>query len=130
MKKLSSIILILFCIFSFNTCFQVNPILAKEEPLPELPLDVELNEQSDDILDQPVFQDENKKIENKGAKHRLSSIFIKILGGFLLLLVVIICGSFIWIANLQRQREKRRKKQSANANVINAVDNFARRKLK
>ena len=132
MKKILSVLLTVFCIFSFSTCFIVNQASAEppaiQEELPELPMDGQVD---DDVLKEPIFTPENKK-ENKSNKVtvKIKSIFLRLVGGAALLVIVIFCGSFIWFANLQRSRNSRKKKQSVDSNIIDAVDNFARHRIK
>ena len=112
MKKIFSIILIIFCIFSFNTCFNAQKTMA----LPftqEQSTQVAVEKQNEDVLEKPVFAPEQKKVQAKEFTGKLSSIIIKVFGGALLFLVIVICLSFIWFANLQRQNERRK---SANRN--------------
>lgn len=131
MKKIFSIILIIFCIFSFNTSFFISPTFAENAAVNEVIDTALVNADKEDLLDQPVFEEEQAPppIMNKFVG-KLSSLIINILGGILLLVVVIICLSFIWFTNLQRKQEKKKKYQAANSNVINAVDNFARHRIK
>lgn len=134
MKKILSILLTIFCIFSFNACFNVGSAIAEPQAaqaageLPELPMDGQVD---DDVLREPIFTPENKK-EKKGNKVtvKIKSIFLRLVGGAALLVIVIFCGSFIWFANLQRSRNSRKKKLSADSNIIDAVDNFARHRIK
>lgn len=131
MKKISSIILLMFCIFSFSTCFNEQYVTALPFDNQEQTTQAVAEKQStDDVLEKPVFEPEKKQTQTKQITSKLSSIVIKIFGGTLLLLVVIICLSFIWVANIQRRNEKRKKRMSADGNVINAVDNFARHRIK
>ncbi|MCR4881714.1 MAG: hypothetical protein K6A44_07175 [bacterium] len=131
MKKLLSLLLSIFCIFSFNTCFKINYVAAAPEPtqqeLPELPMDGQVD---DDVLREPIFNPEKKKKEPNKIGLKMKSILVQLLCGIALVVVIVFCGSFVWFANLQRRGNERRKKQSANTNVIDAVDNFARRRIK
>ena len=131
MKKIFSIILIIFCIFSFNICFQVNSVYAQNVAIEDV-IDPNLAEPQDgDVLEKPVFdENEVQQTSKNKIKGSLFSLIIKIFGGILLTLVVIICLSFIWVANLQRKKEKTKKQVGADINVINAVDNFARHRIK
>lgn len=132
MKKIFSILIAIICIFSFNCCFLTNLVNANPATSPQTELVQKIaNNTPDkvDVLDEPVFQDDNAQKKQKFTG-KLSSIIIKIFGGALLLLVVVICLSFILVANEQRRREKRKKKLGANSNVINAVDNFAKHRIK
>lgn len=131
MKKLLSLLLSIFCIFSFNTCFNINYVMAApdavQQELPELPMDGHVD---DDVLHEPIFTPEKKKKDTNKIGFKMKSILVQTLCGVALVIVIIFCGSFVWFANLQRRGNARRKKQSANENVINAVDNFARRRIK
>ncbi len=130
MKKIFSIILLMFCVLSFNTCFNEQQIKALPFGNNEQTTQVAVEKQAEDVLEKPVFEHEKKQPQAKKFTGKLSSIVIKIFGGVLLFLVIVICLSFIWVANLQRKNEKRKKRMSADANVINAVDNFARHRIK
>ncbi len=131
MKRISSIILMILCIFSFNTCFQINSVQAEPTSVAQAVDNTILDtKNAEDILEKPVFEPETQQTKNTMLKGKLSSLIIKVFGGVLLFLVVIICLSFIWFANLQRKKEKRQRRMSADANVINAVDNFARHRIK
>lgn len=129
MKKLFFILVISFCIFSYNLNynipFSITPAIAETT----LTQDNQKTSQ-EDILDKPIFQEEQKLSTAKQFSGKLSSIIIKIFGGVLLLLVGIICLSFIWFANLQRKKDKKRKKTGFDSNVINAVENFAKLRIK
>lgn len=129
MKKLFFILILSFCIFSFNpNCnipFSITPAIA-ETTIAQDNLDSSL----EDILNKPVFQEEQKPSNAKQFTGKLSSIIIKIFGGILLLLVGLICLSFIWFANLQRKKDKKRKKTGLDSNVIDAVENFAKLRIK
>ena len=131
MKKIFSIILSIFCIFSFNICFDTGYAQAAPDPvtkeLPELPMDGKVD---NDVLREPIFNSDKKKQEPNKVTVKIKSIILQIIGGAALLVIIIFCGSFIWFANLQRKRDDRRKKQGANSNVIDAVDNFARHRIK
>ena len=131
MKKIFSIILTIFCIFSFNTCFMTEYAFAEPEvpnkELPELPMDGKVD---DDVLKEPIFNTETKKTKQNKVTVKIKSIFLRLLGGAALLVVVIFCVSFVWFANLQRSRNSRKKKQNIDSNVIDAVDNFARHRIK
>ena len=131
MKKIFSVILSIFCIFSFNMCFDTNyaqaapDVITKE--LPELPMDGKVD---NDVLREPIFNADKKQKEPNKVTVKIKSIILQLIGGAALLVIIIFCGSFIWFANLQRKRDDRRKKQGANSNVIDAVDNFARHRIK
>ena len=131
MKKLLATILSVFCIFSFNTCFNINYVSAAPETaqqeLPELPMDGHVD---DDVLHEPIFNPEKKKKEPSKLGTKMKSIFVQVLSGVALVLVIVFCGSFVWFANIQRKRDERRKKQGVDTNVIDAVDNFARHRIK
>ena len=130
MKKIFSIVLIIFCIFSFNLCFQINSVCAQNVAMEDV-INPDLVQQDGDVLEKPVF-DENEipPPPSKKITGSLFSLIIKIFGGLLLTLVVIICLSFIWVANIQRKKEKSKKQVGADINVINAVENFARHRIK
>ena len=130
MKKIFSIILFMFCIFSFNACFNVQKVQALPFNKQEQTTQAVVEKQAEDVLEKPVFEPEKQQTQTKKITSKLSSIIIKIFGGVLLFLVIIICLSFIWFANIQRRSEKRKKRMSADENVINAVDNFARHRIK
>ena len=131
MRKIFSIILFIFCVFSFNTSFFSDDVFAKPADTQQVVEQVAAQPQDvADVLDEPVFEQEQAQPPSKKITGKLSSIIIKIFGGGLLLLVTIICLSFIFFANEQRRREKKKKKLSANSNVINAVDNFAKHRIK
>ena len=129
MKKIFSIILVMLCIFSFNTFFNTQTSSAKSYNIIAVSTTT-IDQQPEDVLERPVFEPEKKQPKVKKITGKLSSLIIKIFGGILLCLVIIICLSFIWFANLQKQRDKKKKRLSANANVINAVDNFAKHRIK
>ncbi len=131
MKKILSILFSIFCIFSFNTCFITERVSAAPEDtakeLPELPMDGKVD---DDILREPIFSPEKKKPEQNKVAIKAKSLFFQIVGGAALLVIIIFCGSFIWFANLQRRRDSRRKKYENDSNVIDAIDNFARHRIR
>ncbi|MCQ2958437.1 MAG: hypothetical protein MJ180_06030, partial [Candidatus Gastranaerophilales bacterium] len=93
MKKLLSLIIFGFLIFSFNTSIQsvfaevstdITAEVANEAPT-EIP---EASLQTDDVLDKPIFNDKKqqaKKTNNITGK--ISSFVIKILGFVLLAFV-------------------------------------------
>lgn len=124
-------IISLCCIFSLNICFDTSYAMAAPDPvpseLPELPRDGQVD---DDVLHEPIFNPEKKKQDNNKIGAKMKSVFVQLFCGAALVVLIIFCGSFVWFANLQRRGNERRKKQSANANVINAVDNFARHRIK
>ena len=131
MKKIFSIIAIIFCIFSFNINFFVDEVWANPIEVEQIVEQVAAQPPAQtDVLEEPVFEEEQEVSTKQKITGRLSSIIIKAFGGFILLIVVVICLSFIFIANEQRRREKNKKKISANSNVINAVDNFAKHRIK
>lgn len=131
MKKIYSIILVIFCIFSFNTCFKVEAAVTvpetQQEVLPELPMDGQVD---DDVLKEPVFNAEKKKPEKNEVASIIKTVILWGLTGAALLALIIFCVSFVPAANVQRKNEAQRKKLGANANVIDAVDNFARHRIK
>ena len=131
MKKILSVIFSIICIFSFNTCFLTQNVSAATETaspeIPELPMDGKVD---DDVLREPIFNPEKKKPEQNKVAIKAKSIFFQVVGGAALLVIVIFCGSFIWFANLQRRRDSRRKKFENDANVIDAIDNFARHRIR
>jgi len=131
MKKILSIIACLFCLISFNTCFQANYVLAEDTYVQEAALEPVPKELvGDDALNEPIFPEAKQKSEKKEAASKISSIIIKIVAGLILSVVVILCLSFIWLAKIQRENKSKRKKQSTNENVINAIDDFARHRIK
>ena len=122
----------IFCVFSFNICFDTNQVMAVPDEipkeLPELPKDGQVDE---DILNEPIFTPEKEKKSNANKfAFNIKGLILQILLGAALLVVVIFTTSFIWISNAQRLKEAKRKKQGANTNVIDAVDNFARHRIK
>ena len=131
MKKIFSIIWVIFFIFSLNFCFRVESVIAvpdvQQETLPELPMDGQVD---DDVLSEPVFSPEKKKHEKSKTVTTIRTVVVRVIGGAALLAVIIFCASFVFAANVQRKNEAKRKKQSANENVINAVDNFAKHRIK
>ena len=130
MKKILTIIFIICCIFSFN--FNMHSYAANAEvkteqakDLPDLPVN---NTQAEDVLSEPVFNEKEEKAEK--TPNKVTGVIVKIIGAVCLFFVFLFCCSFIWFANLQRKREAKRKKQSVSTNVIDAVDNFARHRIK
>jgi len=136
MKKIFSIITFILLVFTVSTTFNVSEVMAtnntgiKQELQNEIPETIATN-QTDDVLDAPIFTDDSQQQTQKNKlSNKISSIIIRILGGICLLLIATICLFFIVIANKQRQNELKRKQMSANSNVINAVDNFARHRIR
>lgn len=132
MKKIFSVLLSIFCVFSFNICFDTNHVMAAtdeiQQELPELPMDGKVDE---DVLNEPIFTPEkNKKSESSKLAVSIKSLFVYIICGAALLVLAIFCFSFVILPNLQRRRDAQRKSQGANSNVIDAVDNFARHRIK
>ena len=132
MKKIFSILLSVFCVFSFSFCFDTNYTMAVSEEvpkeLPELPEDGQVDE---DILNEPIFTPEKEKKQESGKfAVNIKDWVLKLLLGALLLVIVVFTASFIWISNVQRINEAKRKKHGADTNVIDAIDNFARHRIK
>ena len=132
-KKIFSILLFGFLIFTFNTHFNTNSVFAEvnetNNEIIQENTEATFNPSTDDVLDKPIFNNDKKQPKKKDIKTKISSYIIKTFGFILLAFVAAICLLFIVIANKQRQAEKRRKKMSANANVISAVDNFAKHRI-
>lgn len=135
MRKIFSIITFILLVFVTSTTFNVNEVFAtnntdiKQEVQNEIPEKLATN-QVDDVLEKPIFQDEMQQPQENKLKNKISSIIIRIIGGVLLLLIATICLLFIVVANKQRQNELKRRQMSSNSNVINAVDNFARHRIR
>ena len=132
MKKIFSVLLSIYCVFSFNICFDTNHVMAAtdeiQQELPELPMDGKVDE---DVLNEPIFTPEkNKKSEPSKLAVSIKSLFVYIICGAALLVLAIFCFSFVILPNLQRRRDAQRKSQGANSKVIDAVDNFARHRIK
>ncbi len=134
MKKIFSILLSIFCVFSFNLCFDTNHVMAAndeiQQELPELPMDGKVDE---DVLNEPIFTpDKDKKPAPNKFAVSVKSIVLYVLGGAALILVIVSCFSFplILVPKLRQQRDARRKRQGADTNIIDAVDNFARHRIK
>ena len=89
MKKIFSIILLMFCVFLFSTCFDGQQIKALPFGNNEQTTQVAVEKQAEDVLEKPVFEHEKKQPQAKEFTGKLSSIVIKIFGGVLLLLVVL-----------------------------------------
>ena len=132
LKNILSLLIFGFLISNFNTTL-IQPVWAvdnediKTEVQQEVP-DISL--QTDDVLDKPVFEEKQQPNKVNKITSKISSVVLNVLGFILLSFVAIICLLFIVVANKQHRAEKRRKKLSANANVVNAVDNFARHRIK
>ena len=85
---------------------------------------------SEDVLDKPVFNQE-QPVNNGDVKNKLAHWLVKGIIILLIGLAVVICLSFIIIANAQRRREKRQAKaQKGSSSVIHAADDFARHRMK
>ena len=134
MKKIFSILLSIFCVFSFNLCFDTNHVMAAndeiQQEIPELPMDGKVDE---DVLNEPIFTpDKDKKPEPSKFAVSIKTIILYVLGGAALAVLAIFCFSFpfVFVPKLRQRKEAQRKKRGANANVIDAVDNFARHRIK
>ena len=131
MKKILSLILAVLCVFSLNFCFKVSSFAAPEAPinkeLPELPMDGKVD---DDILREPIFDAEKKQPKKNKFLFKVGNAFLRVLLGAALLVVAIFCCSFVWFVNLKRKKDAQRRKQSSASNVIDAIDNFARHRIK
>ncbi len=134
MKKIFSILLSIFCVFSFNLCFNTNHVMAVndeiQQELPELPMDGKVDE---DVLNEPIFTpDKDKKNEQGNLAVNIKTIILYVLCGAALAVLAIFCFSFpfVFVPKLRQRKEAQRKKRGANANVIDAVDNFARHRIK
>ena len=130
MKKIFSVITFILLVFVTSTTFNVAEVSATTDVLQNEITETFDKSGSDDILEKPIFQEDAQQPAKNKLSSKISSIIIRIIGGFCLLLVATICLLFIVIANKQRQNELKRKHMSANSNVINAVDNFARHRIR
>ena len=130
MKKIFSVITFILLVFVTSTTFNVAEVSATTDIAQNEITETFDKSTSDDILEKPIFQEEAQQPAKNKLSSKISSIIIRIIGGFCLLLVATICLLFIVIANKQRQNELKRKHMSANSNVINAVDNFARHRIR
>ena len=134
MKKIFSILLSIFCVFSFNLCFDTNHVMAAndeiQQEIPELPMDGKVDE---DVLNEPIFTpDKDKKPEAGNFAVSIKTIILYVLCGAALAVLAVFCFSFpfVFVPKLRQRKEAQRKKRGANANVIDAVDNFARHRIK
>ena len=132
-KIICSLIVFLSLIMNFNCTNVVYSAEAqKAVNLDEFVMSDEdkTDTPSEDVLDKPVF--DNEQSTNKvGIKNKISNWLVK---GMIILLIgiaVLICLSFIFIANAQRRREKRQAKaEKGSPSVIHAADDFARHRMK
>ncbi len=132
-KLVCSLIIFLSLVLNFN---YINTICYAEEQkainLDEfvMPEEEKTDTPSEDVLDKPVF-DQEQPINNTGIKNKLANWLVKGIIILLIGLAVIICLSFIVIANAQRKREKKQAKaQKGSPSVIHAADDFARHRMK
>ncbi len=133
MKKIIYALTLVLLIFTFNTNFQITPAIAENAVIQDDVLnseDTAIDNSTDDVLDKPIFDEKKPQSKTSKITGKLSSWVIKIVGLACILLIAAFCLFFIVLANKQRQQEMRKKKMSANANVINAIDNFARHRIK
>ncbi len=132
-KIIFSLIVLLFLTFNFgyiNATYSVEG--QKAVNLDEFVISDEdkSDTPSEDVLDKPVFDNE-QPVNQVGIKNKLAHWLVK---GIIILLIglsVLICLSFIIIANAQRRREKRQAKaEKGSPSVIHAADDFARNRMK
>jgi len=84
-----------------------------------------------DVLDKPVFDQQQTPATKPDIKSKLAHWLVKGIIIVLIVLAVLICLSFIVIANAQRRKEKKQAKaQKGSPSVIHAVDDFARHRIK
>ena len=133
-KLICSLIVLLSLIISFNythiNCYaeeqkavNLDEFVISDEDKADTP--------SEDVLDKPVFDKEQQPANNVGIKNKLAHWLVKGIIILLIGLAVVICLSFILIANAQRRREKRQAKaQKGSPSVIHAADDFARHRMK
>ena len=133
MKKILFLLIFGFLICNFNSSLINQPVFAvnnndvkTEEVQQEIP---GVSLQTDDVLDQPVFDEKKQPNKVNQVTSKISSFVLNILGFILLSFVAIICLLFVVVAHKQHKADKRRKKLSANSNIVNAVDNFARHRI-
>lgn len=133
-KLICSLIVLLSLIINFNytsvSCYaeeqkavNLDEFVVSDEDKADTP--------SEDVLDKPVFDNEQQPANNVGIKNKLAHWLVKGIIILLIGLAVVICLSFILIANAQRRREKRQAKaQKGSPSVIHAADDFARHRMK
>ncbi len=133
-KIICSLIVLLSLIMGFNytntasyaeeqKAVNLDEFVISDEDKAEAP--------SEDVLDKPVFDNEQQPANNTGIKNKLAHWLVKGIIIVLIGLAVLICLSFIAIANAQRRREKRQAKaQKGSSSVIHAADDFARHRMK
>ena len=132
-KLICSLIVFLSLVMNFN----YTSVICYAEEQKAINLDefviseeVKTDTPSEDVLDKPVF-DQEQPVNNVGIKNKLANWLVKGIIIILIGLAVIICLSFIIIANAQRKREKRQAKaQKGSSSVIHAADDFARHRMK
>lgn len=133
MRKIFSVILLIFCIFSFNTCFQVAPTIAAPEVKQELPKLPASDKVAQDVLTEPALGEDEQLMDADFVKTlyaKMRTYAVQILSGFALLVIIMFCISYVWYSGRQRKRDFKRKQISSDSNVIEAVENFARHRIK